>query len=199
MNSSAKAKYGRNNVWTANGQIFAKSNNSGDNIRRVFPTVTGLSNFLNDEKLDFIGLSETWLNETISSGTVSISGYNIVRNDRSSRGGGVGFYFKDPFKVKVVKVTSSEILESLWISTKVSVFIGGDFNVDFLGNSYEKTKLCSLLSKYGLHKLCEKPTRITEVSKSAIDLLIVTDPSIVHSTNIVDMSDMSDHSLAFAI
>ncbi|CAH1979567.1 unnamed protein product [Acanthoscelides obtectus] len=37
-------------------------------------------------------LSETWLNDSISDDTVYIQGYDLVRFDRSTRGGGVGLY-----------------------------------------------------------------------------------------------------------
>ena len=45
--------------------------------------------------MSIIGISETKLNETILSSELEIDGYDLVRLDRSRRGGGVACYIKD--------------------------------------------------------------------------------------------------------
>nr|CAI5846780.1 unnamed protein product [Callosobruchus analis] len=46
---------------------------------------------------DVFAVSETWLSKNISSDVVKISHYSFFRQDRGSRGGGVGIYIKNKF------------------------------------------------------------------------------------------------------
>ena len=50
--------------------------------------------------LDLFALNETRLDNTISDGLVNISGYDIVRKDRSRRGGGVCIYLRTSINYK---------------------------------------------------------------------------------------------------
>ena len=45
-------------------------------------------------------LSETWLDEFVPDGVVSIPGFRVCRRDRINRGGGVAVYCSDGFKCK---------------------------------------------------------------------------------------------------
>ena len=51
--------------------------------------------------LDLFALNETRLDNTISDGLVNISGYDIVRKDRSRRGGGVCIYLRTSINYKI--------------------------------------------------------------------------------------------------
>ena len=44
---------------------------------------------------EILVLTETWLRKSVPSSNINISGYNLFRQDRSTRGGGVAIYFKD--------------------------------------------------------------------------------------------------------
>ena len=46
-------------------------------------------------QIDCTGLNETRLNETIKEQEIHINGYQIIRNDRNTDGGGLAFYVKD--------------------------------------------------------------------------------------------------------
>lgn len=52
--------------------------------------------------VDLICISETWFNSNIADGTISLEGYNVVRTDRKSRGGGVAIYFKKDLPLRVI-------------------------------------------------------------------------------------------------
>ena len=54
--------------------------------------------------LDLFALNETRLDNTISDGLVNISGYDIVRKDRSRRGGGVCIYLRTSINYKIRNV-----------------------------------------------------------------------------------------------
>lgn len=55
-----------------------------------------------DTNLDVIGIAETWLDTSIPDNIIEISGFNIFRNDRNSRGGGVALYIRNSFKVTII-------------------------------------------------------------------------------------------------
>ena len=100
---------------------------------------------LNDHDIDIIGLNETRLDETISDSEVSISGYNIFRNDHDVNRGGVAIYVKASLPEPTVKVKSENLeLISLEIAPQniknsmqnlFSLFVGIDLhrkrNFDF--------------------------------------------------------------------
>ena len=50
---------------------------------------------------DLLALNETRLDSSISDGPVKIRGYDIVRNDRSRRGGGVCVYLRSTINYKI--------------------------------------------------------------------------------------------------
>jgi hypothetical protein len=49
---------------------------------------------------DLFALNETRMDSSISNGLVNICGYNIIRKDRSRRGGGVCVYLRSSFNYK---------------------------------------------------------------------------------------------------
>jgi hypothetical protein len=58
------------------------------------------------EKPGIIGVTETWLNESIDDSVIAIPGFKICRRDRSdsskTRGGGVLFYVKEDIQIEVI-------------------------------------------------------------------------------------------------
>ena len=100
--------------------MSAESNNSISNILFNHPKTRGfkmallnivslpkhiyelrMSEFFN--YFDLFALNETRLDSTISDGLVKFSGFNIVRNDRSRKGGGVCIYLRDSINYKIRK------------------------------------------------------------------------------------------------
>ena len=59
------------------------------------PKIDEVCYIANITNVSIIGISETKLNETILSSELEIDGYDLVRLDRSRRGGGVACYIKD--------------------------------------------------------------------------------------------------------
>ena len=68
-------------------------------------------------KFDLLGITETHLNTNISDDWIRIPGYNFVRNDRDSRGGGgVLMYFKEDLIVHPVHSWDKPDLEATWLN-----------------------------------------------------------------------------------
>lgn len=67
------------------------------NIRSLLPKFDIFVHEFLDNKLDVVGVSETWFHDIVNDNLILSPGYNLVRNDRASgkRGGGLCFYVKD--------------------------------------------------------------------------------------------------------
>ena len=58
------------------------------NINKLITHIDQLRILLAHNEIDILSINETKLNETISDNEVNISGYDIIRRDRISNGGG---------------------------------------------------------------------------------------------------------------
>lgn len=84
------------------GSIFANI----DQFRRIFE----------NSGAHVIAASETWLKSYRSNVSVSLSGYDLLRNDRvGKRSGGVALYIKKDIKTKVIKASSKLKSEYLFV------------------------------------------------------------------------------------
>nr|CAI5861082.1 unnamed protein product [Callosobruchus analis] len=126
------------------------------NVRSLIPSIVDFEELVISNNLDIIGVSETWLSDDIPSDLLSIPDFNVYRNDRQGRGGGVAVYVRSSIKCKVVDIeTPTNALECMIITFKVrhSSFCVGIFYrppkenlleaIQFLDN-----KLASLRSEY---------------------------------------------------
>ena len=61
------------------------------NVRPLQAKIDDLQTVVQQNNVDVVAITETWLNSKMNDDLVSLSGYSIVRNDRDHgrRGGGV--------------------------------------------------------------------------------------------------------------
>jgi exonuclease III len=97
------------------GQLNARSLNSSDKFEEI-------SYLIRENDFDIFAITETWLNEHISSDCLAISGYNnIIRLDREGRiGGGVAIYTSDSLVVKRRSDLEIVGIELLWIEFRLN-------------------------------------------------------------------------------
>ena len=78
------------------------------------------------------------------------------------------------------------------------LYLLGDVNCNLLpeATAHISSSLTNILDIYGLSQLITEPTRITQVSKSLIDLCITNSPKKVLNFGVVHVG-ISDHSLVF--
>ncbi len=70
------------------------------NARSLLPKIDELAVLLDGNPMDLVAITESWLHKDIDDSLISISDYNIYRNDRTgSRGGGVCVYSLKTFPV----------------------------------------------------------------------------------------------------
>ena len=62
------------------------------NINSLLPKIIEVCYIANITNVSIIGISETNLDETIWSSELEVNGYDLVKLNRSRRGGGVAFY-----------------------------------------------------------------------------------------------------------
>lgn len=209
------------------------------NIRSIHTGFDMFSDVVLDESFDILGLSETWLDSSFHDNGIYIPNYKLIRKDRGTRGGGIGFYLKNSFKFNVLETPAQNadenVLEDLWISLKISgkkmcfgtlyrppnsnlgkfleilenilvnfipefdvIIFGGDLNIDFskANDKYcDAARLNNLLNKYNLHQVISEPTRVTDSTSKIIDLIVTSDLNLIANTNVINMENISDHSL----
>lgn len=97
------------------------------NIRSLVPKIDDFRGVILREDYDVVAVSETWLNDDTDSQLISITGYRFVRQDRISRGGGVGIYVKDTISIQGLSVERCDGFEQVWVKfiIKKKTFIIG--------------------------------------------------------------------------
>ena len=88
------------------------------NVRSLVPRITDLKNFLHCSNYNIFAVTETCLTNDIDDSIVGINGYEIVRCDRGSRGGGVAWYVRTDIKYRLIK--TAETIEQVWLTFKVN-------------------------------------------------------------------------------
>ena len=91
---------------------------------------------------------------------------------------------------------SDTLIEAL--SLNKPVYILGDLNCNMLNvNDPACQSLTKFCSSFNLSQLINQPTRVTENSKTLIDVFLTSTPNLVAETKVVPVS-ISDHDLVFA-
>ena len=72
------------------------------NICSMRNKIHEIHDILYKQDIHILSVNETWLDSSIPDSSLSIPGYNIYRNDRSTHGGGVCFYVLSSYKVNVL-------------------------------------------------------------------------------------------------
>lgn len=86
------------------------------NICSIVPKFYRFKDHLLNSNFDIFGITETWLNDNIPSELIKVDGFNLVRVDRPSRGGGVAFFLRDNIKYEIINTVHE--IEQLWILVK---------------------------------------------------------------------------------
>ena len=81
----------------------------------------GISELVKENGFDVFAVTETWLNDRVSSNCLQIPGYNpIIRHDRNQRmGGGVAFFTANSLVVKRRLDLELAAVDFLWIEFRI--------------------------------------------------------------------------------
>ena len=213
------------------------------NICSLYRKIDDVNVVLNNSGLHYMGISESWLNVTVSDNELMIPGYSIHRLDRNSGitlhgGGGVLAYCSDKYEFQQLTEISlcTPDIEMIWsklslrgtkptfISTiyrppmgnvvhflemlelyvmklvdtgPCDIVIMGDMNIDVKQPRATNTKnYLNTCKRLGLTQLVQDFTRVTMMSKSAIDHIWVSNEELYPRAGVINPG-ASDHSMVF--
>ena len=90
------------------------------NARSLAPKISELQCVAIQNSADIVCITETWLTDNIINDAVVLSGYNLFRKDRGSRGGGITVYISSSIRAKRLEDQElcEAVSESLWIELR---------------------------------------------------------------------------------
>lgn len=102
-----------------------------------------------------------------------------------------------------LKISTLDMLEEALthiIGECDNIVLAGDLNVDFSKKeSYNSTYLRNILDCFNLNQLIQEPTRITDTSSTLIDIICTDQPEKVIECGTIDLLNITDHFLTYAI
>jgi endonuclease/exonuclease/phosphatase family metal-dependent hydrolase len=107
----------------------------------------------------------------------------------------VPFFYRPPNSHSSIFDTLFSYLDSINVRTRNNFVLLGDFNVNF-DNPYHPMfcHLCTITNLYCLNQSVAEPTHVHhDGSESTIDLVFVSDPSLLNSCVTVPRLSNSDH------
>lgn len=112
---------------------------------------------------------------------------------------GFGAVYKPPS----VNYGALSILDDVLASIKPEVdeiICMGDFNINFHDIAASSTRyLKSVFDTYNLTQIINQSTRITPFSDTLIDLIVITNPSLILNSGTLPLSAIADHDLVFCV
>ena len=114
----------------------------------------------------------------------------------------VGCIYRPPTDVQFYN-TPRETLSKVWAKRK-NLLLVGDVNADFTAraenveSSQRGKRLKRILSSFGYKNVLKESTRVTEYSKSLIDLVITNQPNKIKISGAIDLG-ISDHHIIYAV
>lgn len=97
------------------------------NVRSLLNNFDNLKQHVFENDYNIIGITESWLNSDIDDEVTSLNGYYFVRQDRETRGGGVGLYIGSNLEFNVLRSECTDVIEHIWIRVRIenkSVIVG---------------------------------------------------------------------------
>ena len=154
LHSDKQASKIKNQNWSSESAIYEDQE------------LVQLRSLFEENELDVLAVSESWLNSSVKNAEVEIQGYKKSRLDRQNKiGGGVCIYKRASFKTKVLKDLQVQHME---------IFVLGDLNCDLLKSCCEGNTLKDLCDTLNLNQLETSPTRVTPQSPFLIDVILAT-------------------------
>ena len=89
------------------------------------------------------------------------------------------------------------VIEQIW-QTRKNLLIIGDLSSDLTPNGMNDKgrRLKTILNNYNFKNMIKDPTRVTETTKTVLDLVIVNDASKVVTSGVQDIY-IADHKLVY--
>ena len=193
------------------------------NVRSLPAHLDEIQALIQINGFDLFLMTETWLNSTWEDTLINIDGYDIFRCDRINRGGGAAVYIKNSLICKRIFLLD-DTCNTEYVCLEVKQHCSGPKmafivlyrppnspahcynNITMLiqAASYRYNEVIvagdfnNFISTFSLNQIVEKPTRITENSKSLIDVIMTTSKTFVNLSDVLTCS-ISDHNLIYVV
>ena len=106
------------------------------NVMSLAPKIDEIRETVRNTNVDLICITESWLKDHIDNNVIAISGYNVIRRDRSNaEHGGVCMYIKDFIQFKTLEDLMNDQFEVLWTQLRPSRLPRGITSID-IGTLY---------------------------------------------------------------
>ena len=198
------------------------------NVNGLFYKLHEIKLLLQETSLDVLAITEIHLHKHIENDQLEIEDYGIARKDRQNsenNWGGCLIYFAEDLNVFEREDLNKQFtVEAVWIEIinayrqpddltffgkfqvwekRNNILLLGDFNSDLnFRNQNDETyfgrKLLRVLNSFNMTNIIKKPTRVTETTKTVIDLIITTDKSKVKQSGSYS-SGISDHHIVYVV
>ncbi|CAB4043715.1 Hypothetical predicted protein, partial [Paramuricea clavata] len=171
-------------------------------VPSILPHIDELRLIFKDNSPAVIAITETWLDDSVADSEVEIYGYSLHRLDRcNKRGGGVALYLSDNLKY-IRKSELEDGSEALWMQVELNniryligcVYRAPDESLEVFDDMDDvlSVRLNEFIVENDLEQLIKEPTRVTSNTKSLIDVLITTTPSLFNKAGVLSVT-LSDH------
>ena len=84
------------------------------------------------------------------------------------------------------------------LSLNRDIVLTGDMNCNLLTDNPKGNALRSFCADINSTQLIDKPTRVTKTSSNLVDVVMVSNPELVKTSDVIDLI-ISDHLLVFAV
>ena len=84
------------------------------NVRSLLKKIPELKVIAQKTRAAVIGISETWLDDSITDAEIAIGGYSVLRHDRNREGGGVCVYVRNDFAFNPRPDLHDDRIEAIW-------------------------------------------------------------------------------------
>ena len=129
------------------------------------------------------GINYTVINTPFHEGSFESQAFEITLNRKSHVF--INIYIPHKLPIKLIGEYLTDILKGIEQGKSVSIF--GDFNIDIQKpNNYE---LIDIMASFGFASLIHDPTRVTDNSKTTIDLLFTNDSTVNGGIFPLEVSD----------
>ena len=85
------------------------------NARSLCPKISELKIIASEIKPSIFGISESWLDDSVTDCEIEIPGFSVIRNDRNRDGGGVCIYVKSSLAFNQRTDLHDPKLEAIWV------------------------------------------------------------------------------------
>jgi hypothetical protein len=185
------------------------------NARSLINKVDQLRILAESTKASIIGVTETWLDNTISDSEISIPDFSIVRNDRDRHGGGVCVYVKDNINFNcrndIFDVTLETIFLDIVLPKTKPIIVGICYRPPTCTNFFSKLEECIvnseryidleiiILGDFNVNvlnkkKSCSLHKSLANFQRSLNLTQLITEPTRIcqHSSTIIDLVFVTD-------